>query len=1424
MKLFKKPKSFIVIALLSFVSALAMSALSAVVLYAAEAIYTINSNPAFQANDGNNIYKCYRISGSGNEKKIAVGWGKDASEAPSTLNVPSLLYNSSNPLDITEYTVVAIARGGFRNCVFKKITLPQTVEEIREGAFAYCENLSDIMIPHLVSVIDDSTFLDCRSLKSIMYSEKTSLPGAEIETYAATTSNNVIKRIEDHAFDSCVSLIQFECPKSLVYIGKSAFQYCKKMTRFYLPDKPSVYDETINGITIDKYAFADCSNLEWVYFEENLVSVKDYAFVDCKTNLLFHFAYDTSGEEKDNPEFDTYWRRKSLKSDNYDVYDFEEDANGIIRTADGYLGLKVGIEYTSEKLNSFNINSTDKSTNEIEIVPASKHAVIYQWDNPGQRVQKAGDDFAYYDIASGKNADADGSGILTIPSSVTVEGVTADVKVIKEEAFKNATVLKEIHFKNNIVQIQRKAFIGCTYVDTIDFSNVTTLKEIGCNLFTEGNTKNTKFNGVLSIPYSVVYIGPNAFRNFTKATGLTFNVDGSGKSYVELIGGNAFYNIGSEINDSYFFDLTLPCSLKDANATKANMNSTGNNWASVGPNAFSSKAILTITMQSCDHGTHNSNQTSFACNAFDSCSNLVKFTANRSLCRIGKNAFNKCGALKEMFLTTAKATSYANGDSNRKFVWGADKGDCKTGGSIFGNDDKGQAFPNLVIYLDGNVPTYLDTYNNSGDTSGVIRWNSESRFLSSFSTGLGTTNTEQGRRIIPTYTNVDFTKINQDSLIYFNVPTTGSLTSRNTSPTRTSEYFSGILSFVKQGGKYTVAHYYANHSNARQEFDLTNLTYTYNGGANSVDISSNLTAIGAGAFASDRNSTTAQEAQAPCPGKYFVLPSSVKTIAERAFYRLAANEGSETAAQDVVDNGVAIVTTKTDSVLGGAGDTYANIKSNFSTNKYGYCNIPNVTLIENGAFFNNVFKTVDLSNSLIGLGRSAFYTRYGSKLDTITFASGDNDFEEINYGIYYTGGDSSQKTLVYQAQNDTTVTKLTIDDDTYAVAPAAVTNTAYTTVDLNDVKQIYGSSFQNNGNLTTIEGGSDLEYIGAYPYAKTAYKIEKYKYFIGQGAQTEHVDDLSQYGTSTLGYVSPGPSVTVSFKEEGNTNTLWPFPFSGGDLGNITLYGQHQTLQTETLIYQIPSTSDDSDILNSSMPFKLTDYRATSNIEYANIVNRVASFKDNKNLSNVDFRSLTNLKKIGHAAFMGCTNLTNVNLGTTYRYYSYNMSTHRVSISATKTSNVLDLSKCSKLLSIGNGAFNGCTQIQYAHLPYTDGRLFVQSDPQTPFYGTSQKVFSNNGIKILIGDKEIKSNDTTHDKFGGLKLHYPFEWYGSNTPYYYTSGNGEKDLYAKAPAVHYWTQNVTKDSIGYILFDSYAQAYDYYANLPTVEANWPSIS
>ena len=66
-------------------------------------------------------------------------------------------------IDGNSYTVKAVVKGGFRYCDFDTITLPKTITEIREEAFAYCENLQSFTFPHGMTEIAPSTFLDCRN-------------------------------------------------------------------------------------------------------------------------------------------------------------------------------------------------------------------------------------------------------------------------------------------------------------------------------------------------------------------------------------------------------------------------------------------------------------------------------------------------------------------------------------------------------------------------------------------------------------------------------------------------------------------------------------------------------------------------------------------------------------------------------------------------------------------------------------------------------------------------------------------------------------------------------------------------------------------------------------------------------------------------------------------------------------------------------------------------------------------------------------------------------------------------------------------------------------------------------------------------------------------------------------------------------------
>ena len=1441
-------KSLIVLGLLTFVSILAMSSLGVIVFTAAKAVLDINTLPSFAATDNGNTFYCYRINGEGNSKNIAVGWGEAPENTPDNFTVPENLYNDDDS-DTTKYTVVAIVKSGFSRCDFKKITLPDTILEIGNGAFAYCEKLEEFRIPPLVETIEDSTFVDCRKLKTITYTENKGT--AETPNYVESTKNTIIQEIGDHAFDSCVELISFECPKSLTRIGVSAFQNCKKITRFYFPEKA-----TYGNITVDSYAFADCASLIWVYFEENLTTIRNYAFANCNTNMLFHYGHNFGSSTPTNPTFsDTEWNRKSIDGDNPARYGFEETYH-VIYSAEGYLGLKVGIESTDVYLNSWR-ETTESPNNTIKLINSSsgQYAIVYQWDNPGKDIKLNTDDFYYYRYNGGGN----GSGVLTIPSTIKYNDNEIPIKVIRAEAFKECKDLKEVHFKNNIVQIQEKAFYNCTNIDTLDFNGVTTLREIGPNIFGADNGKVTS----LELPSSLEYIGPSAFNNFTKVASLKFTTaaDRSAGRHTNLkvIGNSAFNGIGKYLSSGSYIKINIPCSLDDSEAIKASMHSSGKNWAAVGNKSFSSAKIITIEMDNCPNGVHASNNISLAESAFEGCSNLTRFVAGDNLCLIGSNAFKNCTSLKEVFLTTTKAAAYASAHTNNTYVWGTTNAGASSGISIFGDS----TFPNLVIYLDGPAPgnieaqkrTTLVVNSTSTSMSTSSVWNAEGTAKSAFSSGLGYSSKEsdrhtQGRKTIPTYYNIDFSMMNKTSVIYYDV---SSGTTMSQAPDTTAQYFAGVIVFVKEGSKYTAAKYYTDHNHAADEINLTGITHSYAGGT--VNISANLTKIGPGAFASDQIATDVN--QAPCPGKYFILPTTVTEIGERAFYRTATDTSSPSV-DDVVTNGVRIVTYASGNTGANYGENYvyATIKSQYGTNKFGYCNIPDVTKIGSDAFINNRFKAINLGSGVEYLGRSAFYTRYSNVLSSINITT-NSYFEAENNGIYYIGQGNAKKSLILQEQNDSS-TSLTIADDTVAVGPAAVANTNYTSIDLNDVTHIYGSSFQNNSSLTTVTGGTELKYIGAMPETVFAYKVEKQKYLgltnlpLKYPKDVNFQDDLTSYGTVAVNTTSTEKLSNIPLDDKKMTSdglykSLFKFTSSNGTI----LYGCSNNANatslkvgTETFFVLIERTVDDVDILDTKdatlmSHLDLIDYRKTSDINFAEYQNRTSAFQGCESLTTINFQDMDDLIKIGNAAFNGCKNLeTMTRQGSIYKYYKYDSSSKTVSSFREPDSGnkgVLDLSECTSLRSIGAQAFTECEKIKYVHLPYTKGKLFVGRDLQTPFnVGKSinmegQPVFkeydnADDKIIILVGDHEVAANPTYRDanSYSSVHVHYKSGWQANNYVYYYAESiNDIRDM--KNQGNRYWTTN-PNDSNGYILFDSLNAAKDYFNTLTNNPSQivWPS--
>ena len=1032
--------------------------------------------------NGTDKFRCY-ITDETN-KYISIGWGREAKEAPADLGVPEIMTNNG-----VDYTVKGIVQGGFRSCDFETISLPNTITEIEEEAFAYCDQLKTFTLPSGVTEIKGSTFIDCRKMTYFLYKNNN---GSVIST------NDKVTRIGSHAFASCVSLLDFSFPSVLQRIDECAFQKCTSFTRIYLPSAEFDEGSTTpkNQYTIGKYAFADCSKLEFVYFEKNLTNVDSYAFVDCyiddsaRKAMTLHYGY--SGSYPGNPRFTTSWRKKRLDTGISGDYTIESD-HIIIRQHHEFPGLRFSIETKPIVIDCSKSDTVNKIVLET---PTSPYISIYQWNAPPDK----GTAYTNYYNTETK--------ALEIPGQIKIdETTTYPVKVINKAAFANkADDIYSLKFNSGLVQICKEAFLKDTEIKSIDFTNCDTLLEISNDIFNQRNGTRNSYVTSLELPHTLEYIGMYAFWAFDKVETLKFTTDENDpnkKPHLKVLGGACFGELGKlnglDANHRVGIEVTLPGSLDDRAAIAANINYDRNkdyneqNWAAIGPYVFGSTVnnannTSQVTVVTMDQNPTPGLSCSLAPNAMNRARRLVKFVANSNLAMVGSEVFKNCNDLREVFLTTAKGKALA--DAGMQYPWGSKAADGSTyESSILSSGGDGDK-PDLVLYLDGPAPGKIST---TEMTDVKVKWNSETSrtYNTEFGYNSDVSNVDinyMSRSSNPTFINTDFNFAN-GSLLYWKPNSTGGGAFTD-APSTLSEYNQGVITLVKQKGSdhYVVARYFAANNKVVDEIDLTGLVHKTFG-----NISSKITEIGDEAFAVN---------SANKKGYYFILPHTVTKISERAFFRKVDVKGKV----PITTVGARIVTYRDaegNVQPAPSGESYADAKTrcinagSTTANIYGYCVLPNqLTHLGRFAFYSNVFKEVWIPKTLSFFGVGAFYSHLSnnvaSRLQTIIIENNDADEDEdpetesnpnfklINNGIYYVGS-ATEKTLLYQAQNiEGTEDTLTIDGGTKAIGMAACAGTKYKTINLNsELKTIYGSAFESNVTLTTVTGGANLEYISA---------------------------------------------------------------------------------------------------------------------------------------------------------------------------------------------------------------------------------------------------------------------------------------------------------------------------------------------------------
>ena len=153
-------------------------------------------------------------------------------------------------------TVTEIGDQAFAHCFpLESIEIPTSVTTIGIEAVAYCFGLKSITIPNSVTSIGDRAFGNCPELTEIEFPESVTSIGASVCDHCSGLESVKlpygITDIGQSSFSNCRALKSIDIPSSVVTIGENAFNSCTSLTSIEIPNSVT---------TIGDYAFSMCNN------------------------------------------------------------------------------------------------------------------------------------------------------------------------------------------------------------------------------------------------------------------------------------------------------------------------------------------------------------------------------------------------------------------------------------------------------------------------------------------------------------------------------------------------------------------------------------------------------------------------------------------------------------------------------------------------------------------------------------------------------------------------------------------------------------------------------------------------------------------------------------------------------------------------------------------------------------------------------------------------------------------------------------------------------------------------------------------------------------------------------------------------------------------------------------------------------------
>lgn len=347
----------------------------------------------------------------------------------------------------------------FKSCTdLTLVSLPSTVTEIGEYAFAYNQKLASLTFTDQ-KVIGKGAFRDCPSITSLTLPNSLENIG-EQAFYNNTSVTSIsfgtgLKSIGNQAFAECGALTAIKLPANVETICQSAFENCAKLTYATLGSSlkdlaPRAFYNckvlTEIGIpgtvkTVGKSAFEKCVNLTLVTLDNGTETLGENTFKDCESLLTLNVP-------------------ASVKTIGNGSFDGCTSLSSISFTA-GEEPIKIP-HFQDSPLKTLRIGRNLVYDWATTSAPFINKTTITRVAFTGNYVTEL-----YYSLLDG----CSGITSITLPSTL---------QIIRDRAFKNCTGLSSVIFPEGLLEIGNYGFENCNKIGTISLPATVTSVGSGC--------------------------------------------------------------------------------------------------------------------------------------------------------------------------------------------------------------------------------------------------------------------------------------------------------------------------------------------------------------------------------------------------------------------------------------------------------------------------------------------------------------------------------------------------------------------------------------------------------------------------------------------------------------------------------------------------------------------------------------------------------------------------------------------------------------------------------------------------------------------------------------------------------------------------------------------------------------------------------